>query len=189
MAGSSRTNRTSFTRMPGSPSRDVRNCSARAPAVAADAPEPEGNARIKRASVAWVHCAVNMMLAIPALEIIRAKLFSAAADSSGTPSRCNWSPWAPSNRLPPPCPCSTERSSFQVISNCAAVRAWPNSYNRANFRRIFRLRTKARAAAVFASEDMLPWPSRRRAYRFGYGNAFTPAKQSSRRCPVAYAQL
>ena len=189
IAGSSRTNRTSFTRIPGSPSSDVRSCSASAPAVAADPPAPEGNARINRASVACVHCDVNIMLAIPALEINRAKLFSAAADSSGTPSRCNWSPCAPSSRLPPPCPCNTERSSFQVISNCAAVRACPNSYSRANFSRIFRLRTKARAAAVLASELMLPWPSRGRAFRSGYVNAIVPATQSPRPSPVAYPPL
>lgn len=95
--------------------------------MAAEAPEPEGKARMNRASVVCVHCAVNMMLAMPALESILAKLFSAAADSSGTPSRWSWSPCAPSSRLPAPCPWSTERSSFQVISNCAAVRACPNS--------------------------------------------------------------
>ena len=189
ITGSSRTNRTSFTRIPGSPSSAVRNCSASAPAVAADPPAPDGNARMNRASVACVHCDVNMMLAIPAPEISRAKLFSAAADSSGTPSRCNWSPCAPSSRLPPPWPCSTERSSLHVISNCAAVRAWPNSYSRANFSRIFRLRTKARAAAVLASELMLPWPFRGRTFRSGYVNAIIPATQSPRLFPVAYAQL
>ena len=87
IAGSSRTKRTSFTRMPGSPSSDVRSCSASAPAVAADAPDPDGNARMNRASEVCVHCAVNMMLAMPALESSLAKLFSAAADSRGTPSR------------------------------------------------------------------------------------------------------
>ena len=188
IAGSSRTNRTSFTRMPGSPSSAVRNCSASAPAAAAVPPVPEGNARIKRASVACVHCAVNMMLAMPALEISFAKLFSAAADSRGTPSRWSWSPCAPSSRLPPPCPCSTERNSFHVISNCAAVRAWPNSYSRANLSRIFRLRTNARAAAVFASELIESWLSRRESCRSGYVNAIVAVKQSRGRSAVAYSQ-
>jgi len=102
MAGSSRTKRTSFTRMPGSPSSEMRSCSAKAPAAAGELPVPEGNARMNRASEVCVHCAVNMMLAMPALESILAKLFSAAADSKGTPSRWSWSPCAPSSRLPPP---------------------------------------------------------------------------------------
>jgi len=74
-------------RIPGSPSSAVRSCSASAAAVFDEPPAPVGNARIKRARLACVHCDVNMMLAIPALESILAKLFSAAADSNGTPSR------------------------------------------------------------------------------------------------------
>ncbi len=38
-------------------------------------------------------------------------------------------------------------SSRQAVSNCAPVRACPNSYKRANFNRMLRLRTNARAAA------------------------------------------
>ncbi len=43
------------------------------------------------------------------------------------------------------------RSSRQAVSNCAVVRAWPNSYSRANFNRMLRLRTKARAACALVS--------------------------------------
>ena len=46
---------------------------------------------------------------------------------------------------------SAVRSSRQAVSNCAAVRAWPNSYSRANFNRMLRLRTKARAAGALVS--------------------------------------
>src|SRR6516162_169309 len=87
------------------------------------------------------------MLAIPE-EVSRcAKLFSPADDPIGTPSSRIWCPDAPSSTPLPPLSPSACRSSFQVVSNCAVVLAWPNSYSRANLRRMFRLRTNARAPA------------------------------------------
>ncbi len=87
------------------------------------------------------------MLAIPEEISSCAKLRSPAADPSGTPSSKIWLPEAPSSTPLPPLSSSALRSSFHVVSNCAAVRTWPNSYKRANFSRIFRLRTNARAEA------------------------------------------
>src|SRR6266478_7636146 len=94
------------------------------------------------------------MLAIPEEISSCAKLRSPAADPSGTPSSKIWVPEAPSSTPLPPLSSSALRSSFHVVSNCAAVRTWPNSYKRANFSRIFRLRTNARAEAR-VSEAML----------------------------------
>src|SRR5258708_13622285 len=85
------------------------------------------------------------MLAIPEEINICAKLLSPAADPSGTPSSRICVPDAPRSTPPPPLSSSALRSSFQVVSNCAAVRTCPNSYTRANFSRILRLRTNARA--------------------------------------------
>lgn len=87
------------------------------------------------------------MLAIPEEVRSCAKLFSPADDPMGTPSSKIWCPDAPSSTPLPPLSSSACRSSFQVVSNCAVVLAWPNSYSRANFRRMFRLRTNARAPA------------------------------------------
>src|SRR5215472_4807865 len=87
------------------------------------------------------------MLAIPE-EVSRcAKLFSPADEPMGTPSSRIWCPDAPSSTPLPPLSSSACRSSFQVVSNCEVVLACPNSYSRANFRRMFRLRTNARAPA------------------------------------------
>ena len=83
-AASSRTNRTSLILIPASPSSAARSWSTRALALLV-AP-PVGNARTNRARLAWVQVDANWMLAIPALDSRRAKLRSAAADSSGTPS-------------------------------------------------------------------------------------------------------
>jgi hypothetical protein len=85
------------------------------------------------------------MLAIPEDVSSCAKLRSPAAVPSGTPSSRIWLPDAPNNRPVSPLSFRDCRSSFQVVSNCAAVRTCPNSYNRANFNRMFRLRTKPRA--------------------------------------------
>jgi hypothetical protein len=85
------------------------------------------------------------MLAIPEDVNNCAKLRSPAAVPSGTPSSRIWLPDAPSNRPVSPLSFSACRSSFQVVSNCAAVRTCPNSYNLANFNRMFKLRTKPRA--------------------------------------------
>src|SRR6266566_6322284 len=72
------------------------------------------------------------MLAIP-LEVSRcAKLLSPADDPMGTPSSRIWCPEAPSSTPLPPLSSSACRSSFHVVSNCAVVLAWPNSYSRAN---------------------------------------------------------
>src|ERR1700741_4551792 len=87
------------------------------------------------------------MLAIPAAESIRAKLFSAAADSSAMPSS---SSWAPETDNSTPASLSAPRalwSSLHAVSYCFLVRGCPKSYIRANLSRILRLRTKARAAA------------------------------------------
>src|ERR1700694_4129763 len=87
------------------------------------------------------------MLAMPEEVSSCAKLRSPAADPSGTPSSKICVPDAPSSTPLPPLSSSALRSSFHVVSNCAAVRTWPNSYKRANFSRMFRLRTNARAEA------------------------------------------
>src|SRR5882757_9306001 len=85
------------------------------------------------------------MLAIP--EDVRscAKLFSAAAAPSGTPSSKIWFPEAPSSSPVSRLSCSAACNSFHAVSNCAIVRTCPNSYRRANFSRMFKLRTNARA--------------------------------------------
>jgi hypothetical protein len=85
------------------------------------------------------------MLAIPEEVNNCAKLRSPAADPSGTPSSKIWVPEAPSNTPPPLLSSSAFRNSFHVVSNCEEVFACPNSYNRANFSRMFRLRTNDRA--------------------------------------------
>jgi len=85
------------------------------------------------------------MLAIPEEVRSCAKLFSAAAAPRGTPSSRIWFPEAPSSRPVSRLSCSAECNSFQAVSNCAIVRTCPNSYRRANFSRMFKLRTNARA--------------------------------------------
>src|SRR6266478_5568251 len=87
------------------------------------------------------------MLAMPEEESNCAKLRSAPAAPSGTPSSKICMPDAPSNNPDSPLSSSAERNSFQVVSNCAAVRTWPNSYSRANLSRMFKLRTNCRADA------------------------------------------
>ena len=85
------------------------------------------------------------MLAIPDEVKSCAKLLSPADEPSGTPSSRICVPEAPSSTPLPPLSSSAPRSSFHAVSNCCVVFAWPNSYSRANFRRMFRLRTNARA--------------------------------------------
>jgi hypothetical protein len=85
------------------------------------------------------------MLAIPEEINSCAKLRSPAADPSGTPSSKICVPEAPSNTPPPLLSSSALRNSFHVVSNCCDVFACPNSYKRANFSRMFRLRTNDRA--------------------------------------------
>src|SRR5205085_1503296 len=85
------------------------------------------------------------MLAIPEEVSSCAKLFSPADEPLGTPSSKIWCPEAPSSTPLPPLASSACRSSLQAVSNCAVVLAWPNSYNRANFSRMFKLRTNALA--------------------------------------------
>ena len=85
------------------------------------------------------------MLAIPEEVRSCAKLFSAAAAPSGTSSKRIWFPEAPSSNPVSRLSSSAERNSFQAVSNCAIVRTCPNSYRRANFSRMFKLRTNARA--------------------------------------------
>src|SRR5271154_4549795 len=85
------------------------------------------------------------MLAMPAAERRRAKLFSAAADSRATPSRSSCSPETESSR---PASSSWPRavfSSVHAVVYWAFVRGWLKSYMRENLSRILRLRTKARA--------------------------------------------
>jgi len=83
-AESAGTKQTSLTWICGSPWRAVFNCSAN---CAGFAPLPVGKPRTKRAKLACVTLGEKWMLARPAAESIRAKLFSAAADSRGVPSR------------------------------------------------------------------------------------------------------
>ena len=93
---------------------------------------------------------------MPEVERSCAKLRSAAAAPSGTPSNRICAPEAPSSSPASPASSSAARSSFQVVSNCAAVRTWPNSYSRANFSRMLRLRTNWRAAALVSTVMVLP---------------------------------
>ncbi len=98
--------------------------------------------------LAWVTFGEKWMLAIPAPESIRAKLFSAAADSSDMPSSSSWSPDTDNNT---PASLSEPRalwSSLQAVSYCFFVLGCPKSYIRANLSRMLRLRTKARAAVA-----------------------------------------
>jgi len=138
---SSATNRISLIRMLVSPASAVFNCSASWLGLAF----PLGKPRTKRANCACVRLGEKCMLAIPELINSSAKLRSPAAEPSGTPSNKIWFPEAP--RSTPVVPLSSRacRNSFQVVSNWAAVRTCPNSYSRANFNRMFRLRTNVRA--------------------------------------------
>src|SRR5215468_6891860 len=88
------------------------------------------------------------MLAIPEAERSCAKLRSAAAAPSGTPSSKICCPEAPRRRPLSPLSFMAARNSFQVVSNCASVGTWPNSYSRANFNKMLRLRTNGRAVAL-----------------------------------------
>src|SRR5262249_255505 len=55
-------------------------------------------------------------------------------------------------------------SSSQAICTCWPVLAWPKPYSRANFKRIFRLRTNARPAATLGSVVFsLPLPRCRKS--------------------------
>jgi|SRR5579859_2194141 len=85
------------------------------------------------------------MLAIPEEVRSCAKLLSPADEPIGTPSSRIWCPEAPSSTPLPPLASSACFSSPHVVSNCAEVFAWPNSYSRANFSRMFKLRTNALA--------------------------------------------
>jgi hypothetical protein len=117
------------------------SCSARELGLAF----PLGNARTKRENCACVVFGAKWMLAIPELVSNCAKLFSAAAAPSGTPSSRIWAPDAPSSNPVSPLSSSAERNSFHAVSNCPIVRTCPNSYKRANFNRMFKLRTNALA--------------------------------------------
>src|SRR6202035_5083743 len=119
------------------------NCSASEVGLAL----PLGNARTKRASWGCVSVGEKWMLAMPEEISNCAKLRSPAAEPSGTPSSKICVPDAPSRTPLPPLSSRALRNSFQVVSNCAAVRTCPNSYRRANFNKILRLRTNARAEA------------------------------------------
>src|SRR5215470_14064508 len=127
-----------------SPASAAFNCSAREAGFAF----PVGKARTKRANWGWERFVAKWMLAIPEAERSCAKLRSAAAAPSGTPSRRICCPEAPRSSPLSPLSESAARNSFQVVSNWAAVRTWPNSYSRANFNRIFKLRTNCLAAAL-----------------------------------------
>ena len=117
---------------------------------------PLGNARTKRASCGCVKVGEKWILAMPEEISSCAKLRSPAADPNGTPSNKIWVPDAPSSTPLPPLSSSALRNSFHVVSNCAAVRTCPNSYRRANFSRMLRLRTKARAEARVSVAIKLP---------------------------------
>src|SRR6266849_1556712 len=124
-----------------SPARAVFNCSAREDGLAF----PLGKARTNRANCGCVIVGEKWMLAIPEVVSSCARLRSPAADPSGTPSSKICVPDAPSRTPPPLLSSSAPLSSFHVVSNCCAVFACPNSYSRANFSRMLRLRTNARA--------------------------------------------
>jgi hypothetical protein len=93
------------------------------------------------------------MLAMPEADSIRAKLFSAAAESMGVPSSKSWSPETARSKPASLSPRAVF-NSVQAVSYCLAVRGWPKSYIRANLSRMFKLRTKARAAVVRLSALM-----------------------------------
>jgi hypothetical protein len=117
------------------------NCSASEDGLAF----PLGKARTNRANCGCVSVGEKWMLAIPEVINNCAKLRSPAAEPSGTPSRRICVPEAPNSSPLPLLSSSAPRNSFHVVSNCAAVRTCPNSYRRANFSKMFRLRTNARA--------------------------------------------
>ena len=168
---SSATNRISLIFMAVSPASAVFSCSARAVAFA----PLLGNARTKRENCACVVFGAKWMLAIPDEVSSCAKLFSAAAAPSGTPSSRIWFPEAPSSKPVSPLSSSAVLSSFQAASNCAAVRTCPNSYKRANFNRMFRVRTKDRAVARVSLAIPADLPSDDAAY---YTRTLSPARQA-----------
>lgn len=124
-----------------SPPIAVFNCSASADGFAF----PLGNARTNRANCACDTPGEKWMLAIPEDVSSCAKLLSPADEPIGTPSSKIWCPEAPSRTPLPPLASSACFSSFHVVSNCAVVFVCPNSYSRANFSRMFKLRTNALA--------------------------------------------
>ena len=136
-----------------SPPSAVFNCSASAEGFAF----PLGNARTNRANCACVNPGEKWMLAIPEDVSSCAKLLSPADEPIGTPSSKIWCPEAPSSTPLPPLSSSACRSSFHVVSNCAVVFAWPNSYSRANFSRMFKLRTNALAPPCASGLMLNPW--------------------------------
>jgi hypothetical protein len=144
-AESAGTKQTSFTCTKGSPSRAAFNCSANCVGFVL---EPVGKPRTKRARLACVILGEKWMLAIPAAESMRAKLFSAAAESRGVPSSSSRSPEAASNKPVWSSEPIAARNSLHAVSYCLAVRGCPKSYIRANFSKMFRLRTNARAAVA-----------------------------------------
>jgi len=153
------TKQTSFTRMPRASAIAIFNCSASSAGFAF----PVGNAWTNLASSASVTCCVNCTLANPAAESSCANCFSAGDPSSGIPSSSNCAPDAPSSK-PVSAPSGIAvRNSFQATVNCSTTRAWSYPYRRANFSRIFRLRTNARAAvalgSVFIQVCDAPWPT------------------------------
>jgi hypothetical protein len=150
-AESAGTKQTSLTCTCGSPSSAAFSWSASCVGFVV---ELVGNPRTKRARLACVTLGEKWMLAMPAVESMRAKLFSAAAESSGVPSSSRRSPEAASNKPVWSSGPMAARNSLQAVSYCLAVRGCPKSYIRANFNRMFRLRTKARAAAARA---LLSW--------------------------------
>src|SRR5690242_21742696 len=105
---------------------------------------PEGKARTNLARLVWGLLEAKWMLAMPAEDSIRAKLFSAAADSSGVPSSSNWSPETARRRPDRSSEPRAVRSSLQAVSYCLTVRGWPKSYILANLSRMLRLRSEER---------------------------------------------
>src|SRR5260370_39098119 len=95
------------------------------------------------------------MLARPAADRDSAKLRSAAAPSIGHPSSRSCDPRthssSPASFLMEVAACS----SLQAVSNWALVRALSKPYNRANFNRMLRLRTNARAAECLGSVELM----------------------------------
>ena len=87
----------------------------------------------------------KQILAIPEALNKLAKLRSAGVVSSGTPSSKSCDPVAPSSKPIGPAAEIASDNSSKAESNWDAERTCSKPYNRANFNKTLRLRTKARA--------------------------------------------
>jgi len=145
------TKQISLMRIPCAPASADFNCSASSAGLAL----PVGKACTNRLISSSVTEAKNCTLAKPAAQSSCANCFSAGDPSRGTPSSKSCEFVAPSNRPPSDPKGIAVRSSCQAILSCSLVRVCSYPYKRANFRRMFRLLTKARPAADFGSVFIL----------------------------------